>query len=85
MSHVWWHNCLTVGEPTGKEPEIKVPEGKRGNSMNLFRYPPGWTEDQKKEADALADQKVMELAAIFRQPQESLVFNPIQGKPTPLP
>ena len=85
MSHIWWHNCLTVGDDTGEKIPLKVREGKRGNSMSLFRFPHGWTEEQKKEASASADQKVMELAAIFRQPQESLVFNPIQGAPTELP
>lgn len=85
MAHVWWHNCLTIGDDTGTKIPLNVREGKRGNSMNLFRYPHGWTEEQKKEAAALADKKVMELVAIFREPQESIVFNPMQGAPTKLP
>lgn len=85
MAHVWWHNCLTVGDDTGQKIPIKLREGKRGNAAALFRFPHDWTEEQRKEASALADQKFMELAAIFRQSQESIVFNPMQGQPSPLP
>jgi hypothetical protein len=85
VSHEYWHWCLTVGDDTGEKVPLKLKEGKRGNSCGLFRFPHGWTEEQKKAATDLANSKVMELADIFRQPQESLVFNPIQGQPTLLP
>lgn len=85
MSHEYWHWCLTVGDETGEKVPLKLKEGRRGNSCGLFRLPHDWTEEQKKEAIAAADTKVMELTAIFRQPQESLVFNPMQGTPTELP
>ena len=84
MAHAWWHTCLTAGDDTGSKVPLKLREGKRGNLAALFRFPHSWTEEQCKEAGALADQKVMELLAIFRQPQESIVFNPMQGTPTAL-
>jgi hypothetical protein len=84
MAHVWWHNCLTVGDDTGTKVPLKLREGKRGNAAALFRFPHGWTEEQRKEASALADQKFMELVSIFRQSQESITFNPMQGTPTPI-
>lgn len=85
VSHAWWHTCITVGEPTGTKVPLKLPEGKRGNVAALIRFPHEWTTEQCKAAAELADQKVMELLAIFRQPQESIVFNPMQGTPTKLP
>lgn len=85
MAHAWWHFCLTVGDETGAKVPLKLKEGKRGNTCGLFRIPHDWTEEQAKANVELADQKVMELLAIFRQPQESIVFNPMQGAPTPLP
>lgn len=85
MSHAWWHTCLTAGDDTGAKVPLSLREGKRGNVAALIRFPHEWTPDQCKAASELADQKVMELLAIFRQPQESIVFNPMQGKPTVLP
>lgn len=85
MSHAYWHWCLTIGDETGEKVSLRLKEGKRGNSCGLFRFPHGWTEEQKIEARALGEKKVMELTEIFRQPQESIVFNPMQGEPTPLP
>lgn len=85
MAHVWWHNCLTVGDDTGQKVPLKLREGKRGNAAALFRFPHDWTPEQCKAAAELADKKFMELAAIFRQSQESIVFNPMQGAPTALP
>ena len=84
MAHVWWHTCLTAGDPTGGTPQVKVPEGKRGNVMALFRIPHDWSEGQKKAALDRADDLVMELVDLFRQPNENIVFNPMQGKPTPI-
>ena len=85
MAHVWWHNCLTIGDETGAKIPLKLREGKRGNAAALFRFPHDWTEEQCKAAAAQADQKFMELCAIFRQSQESIVFNPMQGTPSVLP
>lgn len=85
MSHEYWHWCLTVGDETGEKVSLRLKEGKRGNSCGLFRFPHGWTEEKRQEVTAEADKKVMELTELFRQPQESIVFNPMQGEPTPLP
>jgi hypothetical protein len=85
MAHAWWHTCLTAGEDTGAKVPLKLREGKRGNLAALFRFPHHWDEAKQKEVAALADQKVMELLALFRQPQESIVFNPMQGAPSDLP
>lgn len=85
MAHAWWHSCLTIGDETGTKVPLKLKEGKRGNAAALFRFPHGWTEEQCKAASAEADKKFMELVAIFRQSQESIVFNPMQGVPTSLP
>lgn len=84
MAHAWWHTCLTAGDDTGVKVPLKLREGKRGNVAALIRFPHSWTEEQCKAAAELADQKVMELLAIFRQPQESIVFNPMQGAPSPI-
>lgn len=84
MAHEWWHTCLTAGDDTGTKVPLKLREGKRGNVAALFRFPHDWTEEQRKSAAALADQKAMELVAIFRQSQESIVFNPMQGTPSAL-
>lgn len=84
MAHAWWHTCLTAGDDTGEKIPLKLREGKRGNLAALFRFPHDWDEAKQKEVAALADQKVMELLALFRQPQENIVYNPIQGAPTPL-
>lgn len=84
MAHAWWHTCITVGDPTGGAPKLKVPEGKRGNHMALFRIPHTWTEEEAKAKLARADEISLELVNLFRQPQESIVFNPIQGAPTAL-
>jgi len=85
MAHAWWHFCLTVGDETGEKIPLKLKEGKRGNACGLFRLPHDWTDEQQKEAIARADALAMDLVAIFRKPQESIVFNPMQGTPTVLP
>jgi hypothetical protein len=85
MAHAWWHTCLTAGDETGTKVPLKLKEGKRGNLAALFRFPHGWTEEQCNAAAAQADQKVLELVAIFRQSQENIVFNPMQGQPSEIP
>jgi hypothetical protein len=82
MAHVWWHNCLTVGDDTGKKVPLKLREGKRGNASALFRFPHDWDEAKCKEVSAKADALFMELVGLFRQSQESIVFNPMQGTPS---
>lgn len=82
MAHVPWHFCITIGDETGEKVPLKLKEGKRGNTCGLVRLPHSWTDEEAKAKVALADQKVMELIEIFRQPQESIVFNPMQGTPS---
>lgn len=84
MAHQWWHNCLTVGDTTGEKIPLKLKEGKRGNAAALFRFPHDWSEEKRAEVSAQADKKFMELIDLFRQSQESIVYNPIQGEPTPI-
>lgn len=85
MAHVWWHNCLTVGEETGARIPVKVPEGKRGNVMALLRFPHDWTEQQRQEASKKLDALALAMVEVVRQPQESIVFNPMQGNPSDVP
>lgn len=85
MAHVWWHNCLTVGDPTGEKVPLKLTEGKRGNVAALLRFPHDWTEDQCREASKKLDALALQMVEVVRQPQESIVFNPMQGEPTKLP
>ena len=83
MPHVWWHVCMTIGDPTGAQIPVKVPEGQRGNLMGLIRYDHSLTDAEiaakRQKLDALA----MEIAEVLRMPQESIVFHAIQGQPTP--
>lgn len=83
MSHVFWHNCITVGDEVGKVP-LKLKEGSRGNVAALLRFPHDWNESQCKEASAKLDALAMAMVDVVRQPQESIMFNQIQGEPTPL-
>jgi hypothetical protein len=75
---------LTVGEPTGEKVPLKLKEGTRGNVAVLLRFPHHWTEEQRAEASKKLDALAMQMVEIVRQPQESIVFNPIQGEPTKL-
>jgi hypothetical protein len=85
MSHIWWHNCLTVGDDTGAKVPLRLREGKRGNIAALLRFPHNWTEEQRAEAGKKLDALAMQMVEVVRQPQESIVFNPIQGAPTEIP
>lgn len=85
MAHVWWHHCLTVGEPTGEKIPLKLKEGVRGNVSALLRFPHHWTEEQCKEASKKLDSLAMQMVEVVRQSQESIVFNPMQGTPSALP
>lgn len=84
MAHVWWHNCLTIGDETGEKVPLKLKEGKRGNVAALLRFPHDWTEEQCHEASKKLDALAMQMVEVVRQPQESIVFNPMQGTPTPI-
>jgi hypothetical protein len=85
MSHVWWHNCITVGDDTGAAIPLKVREGKRGNLMGLLRIPHGKTDDEAAAIIKQLDSLAIQMVNLVREPQENIVFNPMQGKPTPLP
>ena len=82
MAHAWWHGCLTVGDPTGTKIPLKLKEGARGNVAALLRFPHHWTEEQRAEASKKLDALAMQMVEVVRQPQESIVFNPIQGEPS---
>ena len=81
MAHQWWHNCITVGDEVGAVP-LKLKEGSRGNVACLLRFPHEWTDEQCHEASKKLDALAMEMVEVVRQPQESIGFNPMQGKPT---
>jgi hypothetical protein len=85
MAHAWWHNCLTIGKDTGAKVPLKLTEGSRGNLAVLLRFPHDWTETQCVEASKKLDALALQMVEVVRQPQESIVFNPMQGTPTPLP
>lgn len=85
MAHVWWHNCLTVGAPTGVKVPLKLTEGSRGNLAALLRFPHDWSADQCAEASKKLDALALAMVEVVRQPQESIVFNPMQGTPSELP
>lgn len=84
MPHVFWHTCLTVGNETGVKVPLKLKEGTRGNVAALLRFPHSWTEDQCHEAAKKLDALAMQMVEVVRQSQESIVYNPMQGEPTPL-
>ena len=52
--------------------------------MALLRFPDTWTKDQQEAAEYKLNQLAMAMLEVVRQPQENVVFNPIQGKPTPV-
>lgn len=83
MPHVWWHVCATVGAPTGAEIPLKVPEGQRGNFMALLRFDHSVPDDQIPGKRKVLDALMMQMLEVVRQPNESIVFNPMQGQPTP--
>jgi hypothetical protein len=80
MAHVWWHNCLTVGDSAGEIP-LKLKAGKRGAGTNAFALPHGLTKEQEAALKKAADAKYLELVNLFRQPQESIVFHPVPDPP----
>lgn len=84
MAHVWWHTCITAGEPTGEKVPLKLVEGKRGNIAALLRFPHDWTDSQVAAAKIELDGLAMQMLDVVRQPQESIKFNPMQGTPTPI-
>lgn len=85
MAHVWWHNCITVGDDTGTKVPLKLKEGKRGNIACLLRFPHDWSEAQQAEASKKLDALAMQMIEVVRQSQESITFNPMQGAPTDIP
>lgn len=80
MSHVWWHNCFTIGDSAGEIP-VNLKAGKRGAGTNAFALPDGLTKEQQVALMRAADQKAMELINLFRSPQESIVFHPVPDPP----
>ncbi len=84
MAHVWWHTCLTVGDDTGSRIPLKLREGTRGNVAALLRFPHDWTDAQCADASKKLDALAMQMVEVVRQPQESIVYNPMQGEPTAL-
>lgn len=83
MPHVWWHVCATIGEPTGAQIPVQVPEGQRGNIMGLIRFDHSIPDEMQAAKRKRLDSLIMQIIEEMRMPQESIVFNPIQGQPTP--
>lgn len=65
MAHVWWHNCLTVGDSVGEVP-LNLKAGSRGAGTNAFKLPHGLTKEQELAIKKAADQKYFELVELFR-------------------
>lgn len=80
MAHAWWHTCSRVGEDAGEIP-IKLKAGKRGAGTAAFALPHGLTKGEEDEIKKAADQKWMELIALFRGSQESITFYPVPDPP----
>jgi len=76
---------LTAGDDTGQTIPMKLREGTRGNVAALLRFPHGWSPAECAEASKKLDSLAMQMVDVVRQPQESIVFNPMQGTPTEIP